>query len=536
MRLLRPAALLAAALAAPAAAAAAQPADKPDLIVAISVDQLSSELFEQYRASFTGGLARMARGTVFARGYQAHAATETCPGHATILTGVHPARAGIIANNWMDLAAAREDKTIYCAEDESVAGSTSRKYTVSPVHLKVPAFGDRMKAADPQARVVAVAGKDRSAVMMGGHQPDQRWWWSGGRFVTHEGAVQPPVTAQANASIAAALARPRMPMPLSPLCAPKVKAVPIGNGATVGTHRFERDAGNVSGFTASPELDAATLAMAAALTQQLQLGRSGRTDLLAIGLAATDYVGHRFGTQGVEMCIQLETLDDDLGSFFDLLDRSGIDYAVMLTADHGGLDLPERDPRQGNYSVGRIDTSLTEAEINKAVAAATGLSGTLLHADGSDIYIDRTDQARHAAIAAAARRIIGGHPQVETVLTRAELSAMPLPTGSPEAWTPAQRARASFDPARSGDLVMLLKPRIQPIPAPVGSYVATHGSPWDYDRQVPILFWRKGMGPSERAEPAQTVDIMPTLAALIGLKVPQGEIDGRCLDVAGASC
>src|SRR5690606_11497301 len=92
----------------------------PKLLVMISVDQLTADLFSGYRGTFTGGLARMASGAVFPSGYQAHGATETCPGHSTILTGSHPARTGIVANNYFDLSVARDDKRIYCAEDESV--------------------------------------------------------------------------------------------------------------------------------------------------------------------------------------------------------------------------------------------------------------------------------------------------------------------------------------------------------------------------------------------------------------------------------
>ena len=118
-------------------------------MVAISVDQLSSDLFEAYRPHFTGGLARLSSGTVFRNGYQAHAATETCPGHSTILTGSHPARTGIVANNWFD-PSLPGDKKVYCAED--VRNRPAKGYTVSPAHLKVPTLGDRMKAANPAAR------------------------------------------------------------------------------------------------------------------------------------------------------------------------------------------------------------------------------------------------------------------------------------------------------------------------------------------------------------------------------------------------
>ncbi|MDP8995293.1 MAG: alkaline phosphatase family protein, partial [Pseudomonadota bacterium] len=171
------AALLALALI--AAPAAAQPQRPPRLIVAISVDQLSADLFAQYRDHFTGGFRRLSGGAVFPAGYQAHAATETCPGHSTILTGARPSRTGIIANNWFDLGLARDDQRVYCAEDPNVPGSTSSAYTLSAYHLRVPTLGDYLKRADPRSRVVAVAGKDRAAMMMGGRAADQRWWWGG---------------------------------------------------------------------------------------------------------------------------------------------------------------------------------------------------------------------------------------------------------------------------------------------------------------------------------------------------------------------
>jgi predicted AlkP superfamily pyrophosphatase or phosphodiesterase len=106
-----------------------------------------------------------------------------------------------------------------------------------------------------------------------------------------------------------------------------------------------------------------------------------------------------------------------------------------------------------------------------------------------------------------------------------------MPTGSPETWSLIQRARASFYAPRSGDYVVLLKRGVMALPVPGPGYVATHGSAWDYDRRVPILFWRKGMTGFEQPSPVETVDIAPTLAAWIGLKLPQGTFDGRCLDL-----
>ncbi|HYJ53226.1 MAG TPA: alkaline phosphatase family protein [Allosphingosinicella sp.] len=525
-----------------AAPAGAQPAQRPRLVVAISVDQFSADLFAQYRQHFTGGLRRLQNGMVFPSGYQSHAATETCPGHSTILTGARPARTGIMANNWYDQGAARADKYIYCAEDERVPGSTSENYTVSDVHLRVPTLGDLMRRADPRSRVVAVAGKDRAAVMMGGHGPSERWWWNGRSIVSHAGVAEPAAVRAANARIAEALARPREPMNLPDICESRSRAIAVqGRDAPLGTNRFARPAGDRTAFRASPDFDATILDLAQALRDDLDLGEREATDLLAIGLSATDYVGHSLGTNGAEMCIQLLALDHILGEFFQALDRERIDYVVMLTADHGGIDLPERSSELAGGGA-RVDAALNARTMSETLAARLHLQGPVLLGDGAfgDMYVSRAlpPRARTRVLneAIAAYR---AHPQVQAVFTRAELAATPSPSGPPDAWTLIQRARASFDAERSGDFVVLLKPRITPISNPGNSYVATHGSVWDYDRRVPILFWRRGMTGFEQPLSVETVDIMPTLAALIGLPLAPGSVDGRCLDLVagpGTSC
>jgi predicted AlkP superfamily pyrophosphatase or phosphodiesterase len=151
--------ILAAAAALLAVPAAAQQPPPPRLLVVISVDQFSADLFDEYRPQFTAGLARLSEGTVFDKAYQSHAATETCPGHSTILTGDHPSRTGIVANTWIDQSIERTDKKVYCVEDETQPGTSSTAYKVSPKHLLVPTLGDLMKAKWPGSRTVAVAGK-----------------------------------------------------------------------------------------------------------------------------------------------------------------------------------------------------------------------------------------------------------------------------------------------------------------------------------------------------------------------------------------
>jgi predicted AlkP superfamily pyrophosphatase or phosphodiesterase len=524
------------------AAAAAQPSRPPKLIVAISVDQFSADLFDEYRPRFAGGLARLASGTVYRNGYQGHNSTETCPGHSTILTGSRPSRTGIIANTWFNLKEARSDKAIYCAEDERVPGSSSSKYTVSPLHLRVPTLGERMKAANPASRSVAVAGKDRAAVMMTGQRPDQRWYWDGKKYATDLGGVTVPASVTAaNQAVAALIAAPGLPLELPADCAAKTGVVPVGDGSmSVGGGRFARAAGDARGFRATPAFDGMTLALAARLIGEMQLGKGAATDIIAVGLSATDYVGHSVGSGGAEMCLQLHSLDRDMGDFLRFLDRSGLDYAVVLTADHGGEDVPERLRQKGNAAAVRARADLTPAAIGKAIGARLGLAGPVLVGEGAngDVYVDPAlkpvDRRRALAAALEAYRT---DPQVEAVYTKEQLARVPSPTTTPDRWSLIERARASFDAERSGDLLVQLKRDVTPIAKPGPGYAATHGSPWDYDRRVPILFWRPGARPNDRSEPAETADILPTLAALIGLGVQASTIDGHCLPANGlAAC
>jgi predicted AlkP superfamily pyrophosphatase or phosphodiesterase len=539
-------AFIAAALCAIAAPLAAQtaptpsaspPAKAPKLIVAISVDQFSADLFQQYRQHYSGGLARLLTGVVFPSGYQAHAATETCPGHSTILTGMRPAHTGIVANNWVDQSVGLDDKIIYCAEDETVPGSTHESYTVTDKHLKVPTLGEMMKAADPRTRVVSVAGKDRAAVMMGGHKVDELWWWDGKTYASYAGRKVPPVVQRTRDAVAALVAQPQAALPLPGWCKALDRPITVA-GKVFGQGRFERAAGDLKAFRASPASDAAVFAMAAGLVQDMKLGQGRQTDIIAVGASATDYIGHSLGTQGIEMCIQMDELDRTLSGFFDVLDATGVDYEVVLTADHGAHDMTERQQQHAMPMEEHVAPTAQTKQVAAAIAADLKLTGPVLLSAEGDIYVDRAlPAAARAKVLAEATRRYAAMPQVAAAFTRTQIAAQAMPTSPPETWTLLERARASFDATRSGDLLILLKPRVTTIENPAIGYVETHGSPWDYDRRVPILFWRKGMAGFEQPLSVETVDIVPTLAATIGL--PVRGLDGRCLDLdagAGTTC
>jgi predicted AlkP superfamily pyrophosphatase or phosphodiesterase len=510
----------------------------PRLIVAIAVDQFSADLFAQYRQHFTGGIGRLLVGAVFPSGYQSHAATETCPGHSTLLTGVHPSRNGIIANYWFTPGLARAEKRVYCAEDESDPASSSANPVVSPAHLRVPTLGDRLKAANPASRNVAVSAKDRAVVMMGGHRIDAAYWWKGGAFTSFANVPLAPAAQSQNRASAALIAKGAPAFAVPAWCAASARAFAAG-GITIGQGRFALEPAKPDSFRVSPRIDAATADLAIRLIDELSLGKGAASDLLSVSFSATDYIGHAYGSEGLEMCIQMAQLDMAVGRLLAHLDKLHIDYAVVLSADHGGFDAPERLGQQAYPRAVRADAALLPGELAKAVTAKTGIkpvSGSLIYGDGpfGDFYFSASLSAADKTRATTALvALLKAHPQVAAVFTAQELAQTPLPSGSPADWSLKDRARASFDAQRSGDVVMLLDRAVVPIPIAREGYVATHGSPWDYDRRVPMLFWRRGLAGFEQPAPVETVDIAPSLAALLKLDTTDGDFDGRCLDLDG---
>ena len=377
--------------------------------------------------------------------------------------------------------------------------------------------------------------------MMAGNNVDAIYWFSGDKFVSGAGSNKISAIEAFNKELSPSVNGARAPFAVPDHCKVRMAKIAHGDDKSVGEYTFGRPQGAGQIFRLSPDHDTAIVSAAKAMTEEMKLGQGEATDVLSLGLSATDYIGHAFGTAGVEMCIQMTELDRNLGEFFAFLDARNIDYIAVLTADHGGLDLPERAKMQAMPDAQRLDFKLNARVIGEAVKQELDLDtdDPLIHADSpfGDYYISRNlDAETGAKVKLTAMAAIARHPQVEAVLDGQKIAAMPMPKGPAEEWSLEQRVRASFHPDRSGDFIVLLKKGVTPIPSTARGYVATHGSPWDYDRRVPILFWRDGMKGFEQPLSVNTVDIAPTLGALIGVDMTGDDIDGRCLDLdAGAS-
>jgi hypothetical protein len=170
---------LALALALPAVSLAASPTSKgPRLAVILVVDQFSYETMRAMRHHFgKTGIERLtSEGASFTQAHYSHATTYTGPGHACIASGAYANKNGIVANKYYDRAAGKiftmlADAAHPVLEQEPRADDDS-----SPVNFIGETVGDRLRVATGmKAKVVAIATKDRAAVLLGGRLGSAYW-------------------------------------------------------------------------------------------------------------------------------------------------------------------------------------------------------------------------------------------------------------------------------------------------------------------------------------------------------------------------
>lgn len=512
---------------------------RPRLVVVISVDQFSAELFTRWCTSMPGGLGRLAReGTSFTAAYHEHGYTETGPGHSVLLTGCDPRRTGIPQNVWMD---ASRKHTVYCVEDPAGLPLDIPWSPVGPAHLRTGTLGEWMAAAIPGSRSFAITGKDRSAILMAGHRAQGVYWWTGtAGFTTSRAYAQnlPAWLRTWNAAYTARLGSESLFWsPLDEHGLPPATFTIRGEPVTFALPRSIHPVGApldeacVGRIRRSPFLDEAILDAAATLAEEERLGSGPSVDLLAVGLSATDAVGHRFGNAGPEMQDNLRRLDRNLARFLERLGSRVPDLWVVLTADHGAMDIPERLQTQG-VPARRFDEAAWEKRFNAELQKRLGGDKPwFLPMENSTLYLNPAafglggpsrDKVLQAA-AALAREA----PEIQDAVPASELEALhPDPAASPVTLNVRERLLLSFVPDRSGELSIALKPLVIPDEAPDN---ATHGQPNDYDRRVPLVFW----GPwrsGHRNEPVRTIDLAPTLARELGIR-PANPVDGKPLDL-----
>lgn len=517
-------------------AATLSAAARPRLVVVISVDQFSADLMARWGKDLPGGLGRLYReGSTFLDAYHDHGYTETGPGHSVLLTGRHPMHTGITENAWWDRAAGHYT---YCADDPAGTLLGVQGTPAGPANLDATTLGEWLAAQVKGSRSFAVSGKDRSAILMAGHRAQGVYWFAGaGGFTSSEAYARtlPGWLVGYNTAFLARTASEELTWgALDPHGLPEPATYLInGQALTMALPRPLHAAGAPldkafwNRYRSSPFFDEAILGAAEALATAEHLGEGPSVDLLALGMAATDFVGHTFGNSGPEMLDNLRRLDRNLGTYLDHLKAKVPDLWVVLTADHGAADFPERSRALGIPS-GRVDAKAWASSFNRELTRKLGgAHAWFLPSYGQQLYLDPADFVpggpSRAQVLAAAVAVAKATPEVAEACSGDALAAFePDPNETPDHRSLATKLRLSYVPGRSGDLLLAFKPYYY-----VGSGVAGHGHPYDYDRRVPLIFW----GPwraERRTEPVRTVDLAPTLAKELGIK-PTDTVDGRVL-------
>jgi predicted AlkP superfamily pyrophosphatase or phosphodiesterase len=492
---------------------------RPTLVVLITVDQLRADYLDRYGQQLTGGLARLMRGGAwFTDAHHDHAITETAPGHATLLAGRFPRSTGIMANR----AGVEDDQAPLLAGASGTGASPKRFVGTTLV--------DWLRTSDARSRSLSVSMKDRGAILPVGRSRTSVYWYSpDGRFTTSR------YYADSLPSWVAAFNARRMPQSYGgkawTLLLPE-KAYPEKTGALtqLGISPFPHEIPGDSAAAASlvritPFMDEITTAFALQGLTTLGLGAGPQTDLLAVSLSATDVIGHRYGPDSREIHDDVLRLDRTIGTFLDSLYRvrDSSRVVLVLTSDHGVAPIPELAMNGSGMPPERVDLAPLISALRAGLRAAK-VDTMAIDLDQQIVFVDRAafraasvnaDSAVEA-FAVTLRR----EPGVRRVDQYRTLIADSLRDPIARRWSHQFPADAPIE------LVITLTPL-----STWGGNVASHGSPYDYDSHVPMIFYGAGVRAGRYGDFVRTVDLAPTLAALAGVK-PTEAVDGVVLGQA----
>ncbi len=495
----------------------------PSLVVLVVVDQLRADMLDRYESIFTSGFRRLLdEGYRFSRATHDHARTSTGPGHVTLATGVHPARHGVVENEWSEVVDG-EWRPVYSMQDTGspILGLPEMPGR-SPANVLRGGLADWILAEGPEARAVSISGKDRAAIGLAARTRGEVYWLppNMAEFVTstYYRSEYPDWIRRFNeetmpAIYAQAVWESRIPPAHLPLSRPDTSAFELDGVHSFFPHRAsdridveDKEELNTWRHNETPFPDEAVLALARAAIAGLRLGREGPVDFLGVAFSQTDLVGHRFGPWSREQLDNLLRLDDLLGELIETLDAEvGAGRWVMaLSSDHGVLEIPEHMVESGHVA-DRLDRE-ARGLLRMAIADAAE-AGT----EGE-------------ALARAVKASVSELPFIAAAYTFGEIEEE---EARPDSFVALfgrshSRSRVVGLAGRNG-VHLRYGPNIL-----TGFDRSSHGSPYYYDRAVPLIFLGARVRPGLSETPVSTVDVAPTLADLANIAHPD-DLDGRTM-------
>jgi predicted AlkP superfamily pyrophosphatase or phosphodiesterase len=510
--------------------------NRPALVVGIVVDQMRYEYLYKYADRYSNnGLKRLIReGMNCQDNHYNYAPTVTAAGHASVYTGTVPAVHGIVGNEWTDVATG---KKVYCTDDSTVStvGTTGKTGFMSPKNMWTSTITDQLKLAQNfKSKTIAIALKDRGAILPGGHSADGAYWYDSkeGRWITSSFYMQSlPKWVQAfNAEQRAqkytkAGWNTLYPIQTYTISGPDdspYESKMAGETAPVFPHTLQ--GGNPLEFIrTSPYGNTLTKDFAIQAMTEEKLGKNGTTDFLAVSFSSTDYVGHSFGPQSVELEDTYLRLDQDIAEILTYLDKNyGKDQVlVFLTADHAVAEIPGY-LNSHKMPGGVFDRVKAMADIKKVTQEAFGQSDLIIGEDNSQLYFNKLALAKmnidRAKLIQVVKQSLKKQVGFQELIDLQNIEGLTLNN------LYADLIRNGYNPDRSGDVMILLKPQWF-----MGSKTGTtHSTLYAYDTHVPLVFYGWKVKPSEVTERTSISDISTSLANWLHCMEPSGSI-GRII-------
>jgi predicted AlkP superfamily pyrophosphatase or phosphodiesterase len=495
----------------------AQTARRPKLVIAIVIDQFRYDYMTRFGAEYNGGLATLLQsGAVFTNARYDQFPTVTAVGHSIIMTGANPAVSGIVGNAWFS----REEQrlvTSVCddafetigraASDtaKSAGGDCTDGSPASPNRLLVDTVGDEVRIASEASKVIGVSLKPRSAILPAGHMATGAYWFDeSGVFVTSNfyGSEFPKWASAFNKD-----------GPANRYAGKEWMGAKFGTGADL-----------YKAIPASPWGNELIEAFAESAVEGEKLGKRGVTDVLTLSFSSNDYVGHRVGPDDPQVHDMALRTDHLIDRFFHFLAAQGIslnDILVVLSADHGVAPLPdtnlERKMPGNRMSPGQLGQAVQDALTEKFGAGEWLIQKPVEYVIYLNQELIQSKKLNRAEVDRVAAEALASRPYVFRVYTREQLA------DGVAGDRIARSMMNGYFPRRSGDLFVLLDPYW--IFSMSGT---THGTPFNYDTHVPLIFMGRGVKPGRYNGNVSITDIAPTLSTLLGIEMPSGA-EGRAL-------
>ncbi|WP_409012656.1 alkaline phosphatase PafA [Dyadobacter sp. 3J3] len=508
---------------------------RPKLVVGIVVDQMRYDyLYRYYDKYVEGGLKRfMNEGFNCRNNHYSYALTVTAAGHASIYTGSIPAINGIIGNEWYDQNAA---KGVYCVEDSTVktVGSTNVSVgKMSPKNLLTSTVTDQLRiATNFRSKTIGVAIKDRGSILPAGHTANASYWFDSntGNWVTSTFYMNdlPQWAKDYNAKKMPSEYLKKGWQLLNPIDQ-YTQSTPddvVWEGKLPGAKKpvfpFELAgfAGDVFGtVTSTPWGNTITKEMAIEAIKGEKLGKGTDTDFLVVSFSSPDKIGHMAGPNSVEQEDDYLKLDREFAELFSFLDSwtGKGNYTVFLTADHGVVDVPGF-AKEHKLPAGLANRTVLGDIVKKALEENFGKGDFIKGNNNNQLYLDhallKQKKINISNVYEVVREALLPVDGIAEVINLSDMGRAPLNTYQLELY------KNNVNAKRSGDIQIVTQPGWF-----YGSSTGTsHGTPYNYDTQVPFVLYGWGINKGETLRRTSVSDIASTISSLLHILPPSGNI------------